>query len=161
MIHAERFGIEAHAKRIGWVGVQIVRLALAEDAGDLGDVTSLATIAADAQATATFLAKADGTLAGVAVANMVFAQLDPTIEVGCPRTPLLVLSIEERLSHESLTKLAKQCRITLLQLLGVSHRRHSALPAASFIFCVVFSSPALAEGWVSSTVRSEGVSQSG
>jgi len=60
---------------------EIVRLALAEDAGDLGDVTSLATIAAEAQATATFLAKADGTLAGVAVANMVFAELDPTIEV--------------------------------------------------------------------------------
>jgi hypothetical protein len=65
---------------MGW-REQIVRLALAEDAGDLGDVTSLATIAAEAQATATFLAKADGTLAGVAVANMVFAELDPTIEV--------------------------------------------------------------------------------
>jgi nicotinate-nucleotide pyrophosphorylase (carboxylating) len=65
--------------------LQIVRLALAEDAGDLGDITSLATIAADAQATATFLAKADGTLAGVAVANMVFAALDATIE-GCSLT---------------------------------------------------------------------------
>jgi len=35
----------------------------------------------DAQATATFLAKADGTLAGVAVASMVFEMLDPSIQV--------------------------------------------------------------------------------
>lgn len=33
------------------------------------------------QATATFLAKADGTLAGIAVANMVFDMVDPTLKV--------------------------------------------------------------------------------
>lgn len=59
----------------------VVRLALAEDAGDLGDVTCLATIAPEAQAEATFLAKADGVLAGVAVVDMVFHEVDPMLEV--------------------------------------------------------------------------------
>eukprot|EP00238_Polyblepharides_amylifera_P003899 CAMPEP_0196588070 /NCGR_PEP_ID=MMETSP1081-20130531/59497_1 /TAXON_ID=36882 /ORGANISM="Pyramimonas amylifera, Strain CCMP720" /LENGTH=319 /DNA_ID=CAMNT_0041910459 /DNA_START=274 /DNA_END=1233 /DNA_ORIENTATION=+ len=59
---------------------EIIRLSLAEDAGDLGDITSLATIPADTQTTATFLAKADGILAGVIVADMVFEALDPNIK---------------------------------------------------------------------------------
>lgn len=33
------------------------------------------------QATATFLAKADGTVAGISVANMVFDLVDPTLNV--------------------------------------------------------------------------------
>ncbi|KAF8066371.1 hypothetical protein HT031_002695 [Scenedesmus sp. PABB004] len=42
-----------------------------------GDITTLATIPEATQATATFLAKADGVLAGVAVADAVFAAVDP------------------------------------------------------------------------------------
>jgi hypothetical protein len=38
------------------------------------------SIDAATQATATFLAKADGTLAGVAVADMVFDMVDPTLK---------------------------------------------------------------------------------
>eukprot|EP00192_Tetraselmis_astigmatica_P012413 CAMPEP_0117682086 /NCGR_PEP_ID=MMETSP0804-20121206/19410_1 /TAXON_ID=1074897 /ORGANISM="Tetraselmis astigmatica, Strain CCMP880" /LENGTH=390 /DNA_ID=CAMNT_0005492051 /DNA_START=38 /DNA_END=1210 /DNA_ORIENTATION=- len=59
----------------------VIRFALEEDAGGLGDVTSLSTIKEDTQATATFLAKADGVLAGLAVAEMVFAEVDPRITV--------------------------------------------------------------------------------
>ncbi|KAI8469620.1 MAG: Quinolinate phosphoribosyl transferase [Monoraphidium minutum] len=60
---------------------QVIQAALDEDAGDRGDVTTLATIDAATQATATFLAKADGTLAGVAVADMVFGAVDPSLAV--------------------------------------------------------------------------------
>eukprot|EP00240_Pyramimonas_obovata_P006153 CAMPEP_0118931670 /NCGR_PEP_ID=MMETSP1169-20130426/7931_1 /TAXON_ID=36882 /ORGANISM="Pyramimonas obovata, Strain CCMP722" /LENGTH=306 /DNA_ID=CAMNT_0006874197 /DNA_START=283 /DNA_END=1203 /DNA_ORIENTATION=- len=60
---------------------EIIRLALAEDAGDIGDITSYSTIPAETQATATFLAKADGVLAGLAVAEMVFEQVDPSLKV--------------------------------------------------------------------------------
>ncbi|MEM1093733.1 MAG: carboxylating nicotinate-nucleotide diphosphorylase [Bacteroidota bacterium] len=57
----------------------IVR-ALAEDVG-AGDVTTLATIPEETQATAQFLVKASGTLAGCFVAERVFAQVDPEVSV--------------------------------------------------------------------------------
>ncbi len=50
--------------------------ALAEDVGP-GDVTTLATVPTDRQATARFLAKESGVLAGLAVAERVFARMDP------------------------------------------------------------------------------------
>eukprot|EP00878_Enallax_costatus_P009576 GHUV01010006.1.p1 GENE.GHUV01010006.1~~GHUV01010006.1.p1 ORF type:complete len:318 (+),score=94.69 GHUV01010006.1:333-1286(+) len=59
----------------------VIAAALAEDAGNRGDITTLSTIPESTQATATFLAKADGTLAGIAVANMVFEMVDPSLKV--------------------------------------------------------------------------------
>lgn len=59
----------------------VIAAALAEDAGHRGDITTLATISESRQATATFLAKADGTLAGLAVADMVLSQVDPSLSV--------------------------------------------------------------------------------
>ena len=58
-----------------------MRAALEEDAGGLGDVTTVATIAQGTQAAAEFLAKADGVLAGVAVADAVAAAVDPELHV--------------------------------------------------------------------------------
>jgi nicotinate-nucleotide pyrophosphorylase (carboxylating) len=57
----------------------IVR-ALAEDVG-AGDVTTRATIPADRRAEAHFLAKEDGVLAGLAVAERVFAAVDDSLTV--------------------------------------------------------------------------------
>jgi nicotinate-nucleotide pyrophosphorylase (carboxylating) len=62
----------------------IVRLALAEDVGR-GDITTEATVAADATVTAEILQKASGVLCGLPVIRAVFAQLDPRVEV----TPLV------------------------------------------------------------------------
>lgn len=59
---------------------ELIDRALAEDVGS-GDVTTLATIPAERQATATFLAKEPGVLAGLAVAERVFAALDPEIAI--------------------------------------------------------------------------------
>jgi len=56
----------------------LIERALAEDIG-AGDVTTLATVPAGRRATATFLAKEDGVLAGLAVAERVFAALDPQV----------------------------------------------------------------------------------
>lgn len=76
-----------------------VQAALDEDAATLGDLTSLATYAAAIccgvhthaphpysipmarPATATFLAKAPGVLAGLAVADLVFQLVDPSLRV--------------------------------------------------------------------------------
>lgn len=58
----------------------LIQHALREDVGS-GDVTTLATIPTETQAEAHFLAKADGVLAGCIVAERVFAQVDPEVEV--------------------------------------------------------------------------------
>jgi nicotinate-nucleotide pyrophosphorylase (carboxylating) len=69
---------------------RIIAAALAEDLSsadpggadpDGGDITSLATIPADARLRGVFLAKEDGVLAGLAVACRVFASLDPAVAV--------------------------------------------------------------------------------
>jgi nicotinate-nucleotide pyrophosphorylase (carboxylating) len=60
---------------------EAVARALAEDLGVLGDLTSTALIPADATGTGHFMARADGVLAGTAVAAEVFAQLDPSVAV--------------------------------------------------------------------------------
>eukprot|EP00850_Spirogloea_muscicola_P015791 SM000124S25923 [mRNA] locus=s124:89921:93055:+ [translate_table: standard] len=58
-----------------------IQMALNEDLGDRGDVTCLATIPAETQAEARFLAKASGILAGRAVADLIFHEVDPTLKV--------------------------------------------------------------------------------
>jgi len=58
----------------------IIRNALAEDVGD-GDVTTLNTIPAEARVEGRFLAKANGVIAGLKVAERVFRQLDPQVEL--------------------------------------------------------------------------------
>jgi nicotinate-nucleotide pyrophosphorylase (carboxylating) len=62
--------------RTGWEA--IIDLALAEDIGT-GDVTTLATVAADVRATATMLAKSEGVISGLAVTGFVFRRVDPAI----------------------------------------------------------------------------------
>jgi len=59
----------------------IINLALAEDAGDRGDVSCLATIPVEREAEAHFLAKEDGVIAGIAMAIMVFEEVDPQLKV--------------------------------------------------------------------------------
>ncbi|MBA0734377.1 hypothetical protein Gogos_018291 [Gossypium gossypioides] len=59
----------------------IIKLALAEDAGNRGDVTCMATIPVDMEVEACFLAKEDGIIAGIALAEMVFQEVDPSLKV--------------------------------------------------------------------------------
>ncbi|KAI3433170.1 uncharacterized protein J3R85_007052 [Psidium guajava] len=59
----------------------VIKLALAEDAGDRGDVTCMATIPADMEVEARFLAKEDGIVAGIALAEMIFHEVDPSLTV--------------------------------------------------------------------------------
>lgn len=47
----------------------------------VGDVTSLATIPQDVEVEAQFLAKEDGVIAGIGLAEMVFHQVDPSLKV--------------------------------------------------------------------------------
>ncbi|GFZ15910.1 quinolinate phoshoribosyltransferase [Actinidia rufa] len=60
----------------------VIKLALAEDAGDRGDVTCMATIPVDhMEVEAHFLAKEDGVIAGIALVDKVFSEVDPTLKV--------------------------------------------------------------------------------
>jgi nicotinate-nucleotide pyrophosphorylase (carboxylating) len=63
----------------------LIQRARDEDAGDKGDVTTIATIPADLHYSGTMLAKATGVVAGLVVARQSFLQVDPTIEF----TPLV------------------------------------------------------------------------
>ncbi len=60
---------------------ELIRRALAEDLGPAGDVTSRAVVPRGATAGGRFEAKADGVVAGLAVAERVFRAVDPTVEV--------------------------------------------------------------------------------
>ncbi|GIL66340.1 hypothetical protein Vafri_19843 [Volvox africanus] len=60
---------------------KVIKAALEEDAGNHGDVTTLATIPESTQAVATFTAKSDGVLAGLGVADDVLAAVDPSVQV--------------------------------------------------------------------------------
>ncbi|CAI9275984.1 unnamed protein product [Lactuca saligna] len=59
----------------------VIKLALSEDAGDKGDVTCLATIPTEMEVEAYFLAKDDGIIAGISLAEMIFNEVDPTLKV--------------------------------------------------------------------------------
>ncbi|KAL4186362.1 hypothetical protein AMTRI_Chr09g33520 [Amborella trichopoda] len=64
----------------------VIKLALAEDAGDRGDVSCLATIPADKEGEAHFLPKEDGVIAGIGVADIVFMEVDPLLKVEWSRS---------------------------------------------------------------------------
>jgi len=58
-----------------------VRTALAEDLGDAGDITTLATIPPEARAQAVIAARKTGVIAGTALAEAAFKLVDPTLKV--------------------------------------------------------------------------------
>ncbi len=71
----------------------LVTLALAEDLGEAGDVTTQATIDPTVRAYARITAKASGVIAGLPALEAVYQQLDPSVQIsidthdGCPVTP--------------------------------------------------------------------------
>jgi nicotinate-nucleotide pyrophosphorylase (carboxylating) len=60
---------------------RVIETALAEDLGAGPDVTTLATIPGDATGRADVVARSAGVVAGLTVAEAVFTEVDPTIEV--------------------------------------------------------------------------------
>jgi nicotinate-nucleotide pyrophosphorylase (carboxylating) len=59
----------------------VVRRALDEDLGALGDLTSVAVVPGDARGIGRFVARAAGVLAGTSAASETFAQVDPAVAV--------------------------------------------------------------------------------
>jgi nicotinate-nucleotide pyrophosphorylase (carboxylating) len=63
------------------VVVNVVSAALAEDIGLLGDLTSIATVRDDEPGSAVLAAREEGVLAGTALVDEAFRQVDPAVEV--------------------------------------------------------------------------------
>ena len=59
--------------------IELIRLALAEDLGERGDVTATATVPAGATTTASFVAREAGVVAGLGVLAAVCAEVDPSL----------------------------------------------------------------------------------
>lgn len=59
----------------------LIELALEEDLGERGDVTSALSIPLDTHITGRVTAKADGVVAGIELVGMVYAQIDPAVTV--------------------------------------------------------------------------------
>lgn len=59
----------------------LIALALSEDLGDRGDITSDAVLPADQLAQARIVAKSEGVIAGLCAVERTLAQLDPDVEI--------------------------------------------------------------------------------
>src|SRR5690349_16730973 len=59
----------------------LIDLALQEDLGERGDVSSRATIPATTQISGRITAKAEGVIAGLKLVKMVYQKVDPTVTV--------------------------------------------------------------------------------
>src|SRR5271168_2635658 len=58
----------------------VLELAIREDLGKAGDITSLATIPAQTRGKAVFIARRDGVLAGLPACKRTLERIDPAIE---------------------------------------------------------------------------------
>lgn len=59
----------------------LIRLALAEDLAERGDVTSIATLPVEQRLHAQIIAKANGVMAGLPLVAMVYREIDPALNV--------------------------------------------------------------------------------
>ncbi|MEP6986199.1 MAG: carboxylating nicotinate-nucleotide diphosphorylase [Chloroflexota bacterium] len=59
----------------------IIELALREDLGEAGDLTSKSTLSDDVLLRGRIVAKADGVIAGLPIVEMVYGQVDPTVSI--------------------------------------------------------------------------------
>lgn len=112
----------------------LIRRALQEDVGD-GDVTSLATVPAATRATADFVAKQPGILAGLLVAERVFAAVDPDVEVAWAKRDGEAVAAGERVgtvrgaARSVLT--AERLALNLVQRMsGIATMTHRLVEAA-------------------------------
>ncbi|MFA9432569.1 carboxylating nicotinate-nucleotide diphosphorylase [Egicoccus sp. AB-alg2] len=76
-----------------------VRRALQEDLGAHGDVTSVATVSADATGRADLVARAEGVVAGTSLVPAVYEQVDPRVEVALEVREGDVVSAGQRLGQ--------------------------------------------------------------
>lgn len=77
----------------------LVRMALVEDLGRAGDITSAATIPADAEARVVLRARQPGVVAGLQVARMAFRLMDANIKIAVERGDGAVIAPGDAIAH--------------------------------------------------------------
>ena len=103
-----------------WPGVDdVLRRALVEDLGRAGDITSNATIPSDHVSSGQIVARAPGTVAGLAQSTRAFTLVDPTVDVTHDVTDGSAVAAGERLAIVSgPTRSLLAAERTSLNLLG-------------------------------------------
>jgi len=130
---------------------EIITAALDEDAADR-DITALATIDARAEGCATIIAKAAGVLSGVTLADQVFTEVDPQLQMqwqginGQSITPGDAIVI----IHGSLQSILSAERVALnfLQhLSGIASATHTMVQAVAGTDCAIADTRKTTPGW--------------
>jgi nicotinate-nucleotide pyrophosphorylase (carboxylating) len=131
---------------------KLIELALEEDLGDVGDITSLATIPADQQGRAVFVSRATGVLAGLPAANLVCEKVDPGLVVEALVTDGLPLAKGDRLASISgsmrsiLT--AERIALNFLQRLsGIASWTRRFVDAVAGLNCKILDTRKTTPGW--------------
>lgn len=114
----------------------VIRMALAEDLGRAGDVTSQACIEPDAHLSVGFVARQNGVLAGLACVRLAIAALDPEarfepcVDDGAPLAPGTVIARLEGNARAILT--AERTALNLLgRLSGIASLTHAYVEAVA------------------------------
>ena len=131
---------------------QLVRLALAEDLGDAGDVTSAALLPEDLQGQAAFLARTVGVVAGWPAVRLVYEAVDPSLALewrcadGQAVTPGTVLGTVRGRMRTLLT--GERTALNFLQRLsGIATQTRQFVDAVAGLACQILDTRKTTPGW--------------
>jgi nicotinate-nucleotide pyrophosphorylase (carboxylating) len=130
----------------------LVQMALAEDLGDQGDVTTRAVLPSNVQMSGQIVAKAEGVIAGLPVARSVFYQIDSDVEFepqvadGDKVTPGTVVCTLRGSAHSLL--IGERTALNFLQRLsGISTLTRKFVDAVAGTQAVILDTRKTTPGW--------------
>ncbi len=131
---------------------QLVTLALAEDLGPVGDLTSQAVIPADLRGQAVFVARAPGVLAGLEAVDMVARAVDPGLDFHPLVEDGTLVSPGDRLADLSgLMRgilVVERTALNFLQYLsGIASRTRRFVDAVAHLPCQILDTRKTLPGW--------------
>ncbi len=131
---------------------ELIRLALAEDLGAAGDITSQALIPSDQLARAVFRTRSPGTIAGLPAAALVYEVIEPTLAfrtlVGDGTTVSADTAIAEVSGRLRSILAGERVALNFLQRLsGVATRTRQFVEAVAGLPCVILDTRKTTPGW--------------
>lgn len=132
--------------------LRLVELALAEDLGDSGDLTSQAVIPADLGGQAAFVARTEGVLAGLPAVELVLAIVDPPLGIRPQRQDGDRVAAGDRIAvvsgpMESLLSAERTALNFLQRLSGVATLARRYVDAIAGLNCRVLDTRKTTPGW--------------
>jgi nicotinate-nucleotide pyrophosphorylase (carboxylating) len=131
---------------------KLVQLALAEDLGTEGDITSATVILAPMQGQASFIARGNGVIAGFPAAAMVFETVDPHLRFERHVDHGRTVRKGDRLatvagSMRSILAAERTALNFVQRLSGIATRTHQYVAAVAGLPCRVLDTRKTAPGW--------------